>query len=129
MSFSKKILVVDDEQNAVEALAKILREDGYQVAVACTEEQAMSRLDESTFDCVITDLFLLRKSCNKLLNTLRSREPRIPVVLVTGHENVDRYVSEYPLEEMTRLSKPIQYDELKRAIAAIQARSGSGKQT
>jgi len=119
----KTVLVVDDEHNALVALAKILREDGYHVVVASTEEQAMSRLGKWTFDFVITDLFLLHTCCTKLLNKIRGFEPRIPVILTTAHGDVDRYVDESSLEGLVHLSKPIKYDELKRVIGKIEAQS------
>lgn len=116
----KTVLVVDDEHNALVALAEILREDGYHVVVASTEEQAMSHLGNWTFDFVITDLFLLHTCCTKLLNKIRGLEPRIPVILTTAHGDVDRYVDESSLEGLECLSKPIKYDELKRVIGKIE---------
>ena len=89
MPLPKKVLVVDDEHNALVALAKILREDGYQVVVASTEEQAIKRLKRWTFDFVITDLFLLHNCCIKLLDKLQGLKPSIPIILTTAHGDVD----------------------------------------
>jgi len=122
LSLAKTVLLVDDEHNALVALAKILREDGYNVVVAGTEEQALRRLKKWTFDFIITDLFLLHKSCINLLNKIKSLEAHTPVILTSGHENVDQYIEESDLGEMMCLSKPIKYDELKRMIEKIEAR-------
>jgi response regulator RpfG family c-di-GMP phosphodiesterase len=116
----KTVLVVDDEHNALVALAKILREDGYHVVVAATEEQALERLDHWTFDFIITDLFLLHHCCVNLLKKIKEMEPRIPVILTTAHGDVDRYIDESSLEGMIYLSKPIKYDELRDKIMAIE---------
>lgn len=121
---SKKVLVVDDERNALVALAKILKEDGYDVLVAGTEEQAMSLLNRWSFNFIITDLFLLRKSCVNLLNKIKGLEAPTPVILTSGHEDVARYVGELDLQGMMCLSKPIKYDELKRMIATIEDTGG-----
>ena len=120
---SKTVLVVDDEHNALVALAKILREDGYNVVVAANEEQALKRLNKWTFDFVITDLFLLRNCCINLLNKIKSLNRRIPIILTTAHGDIDRYIDESSLEGMMQLSKPIKYDELKRIIEEIEAES------
>jgi DNA-binding NtrC family response regulator len=119
----KRILVVDDEHNALVALAKILREDGYDVVVAANEEQALKRLNRWSFDLIITDLFLLHSCCIKLLNKINSVKHHVPVILMTAHENIGEYINEASLEGMTRLFKPIRYDELKRIIGGIEAES------
>lgn len=124
---SKRVLLVDDEHNALVALAKILREDGYNVVVAGTEEQAMKRLNHWSFDFIITDLFLLHKSCVNLLKKIKNLDERVPVILTSGHEDVDHYIGESNFSEMMRLSKPIKYDELKRLIGMIEAGGKSEK--
>jgi two-component system NtrC family response regulator len=119
----KRVLVVDDEHNALVALAKILREDGYNVVVAANEEQALKRISKRTFDLVITDLFLLHSCCINLLKKLKSLNHRIPTILTTAHGDISKYVDESNLEGMTLLSKPIKYDELKRILGTIEAES------
>lgn len=115
--------MVDDERNALVALAKILREDGYNVVVASNEEQAMNRLSRWTFDFIITDLFLLHSCCINLLNKIKSLKPRTPVILTTALGDVNQYLDQSSLEGMTCLYKPIKYDELKRIIGDIEAQS------
>jgi DNA-binding NtrC family response regulator len=117
----KTVLIVDDEHNALVALAKILREDGYNVVVAANEEQALKRLNKWNFDFVITDLFLLHSCCINLIKKIKGFKRRIPIILTTAHEDVSKYVDESSLEGMMQLSKPIQYDELKRIIGSIEA--------
>jgi len=124
---SKTVLVVDDEKNALVALAKILREDGYHVVVASTEEQALDRLNKWTFDFIITDLFLLKACCINLLNKIKSLKPYPPVILTTAHGDVNRYLDEASLDGILHLSKPIKYDELMRVIAQIESQSSKPK--
>lgn len=123
MGLGKRVLLVDDERNALVALAKILREDGYNVVVASTEEQAMHRLSRWRFDFVITDLFLLSGCCVNLLNKLKSIEPRIPVIVTTAHGDVNRYLEKISLDGMMCLFKPIKYNELMESIRAIEAQN------
>ena len=122
-----KALVVDDEHNALVALAKILLEDGHHVVVASNEEQAIDRLSRSAFDFVITDLFLVHGRCLKLLDKIKNLKTYTPVILTTGHENVSRYLDESSMEGMKFLSKPIKYEELKDTIAKIEAQSKEGR--
>lgn len=123
MASSKTVLLVDDERNALVALAKILREDGYHVVVASTEDQAMNRLSHWKFDLIITDLFLLKTCCVKLLSKIRNLKPHPPVILTTAHGDINRYLDETSLNGMLCLSKPIKYDELMRVIGTIEAQS------
>ena len=123
LASSKTVLLVDDEKNALVALAKILREDGYHVVVAATEEQALDRLNRWKFDFIITDLFLLKKSCVNLLNKIKTLKPITPVILVTAHGDVNRYLDEASLDGLLRLSKPIKYDELMRVISIVETQS------
>src|SRR5215831_10298262 len=58
----KKILLVDDEPDAVESMAAVLREDGYVVDCAGTAEDALERFRSETYHLLITDLFLPGKS-------------------------------------------------------------------
>ncbi len=83
----------------------------------------MERLGLSTFDLIITDLFLLHNCCIKLLDKIRSLKPRTPVILTTAHGDVDRYLDKTSLSGMFCLSKPINYDELKRIIGQIESQS------
>jgi DNA-binding NtrC family response regulator len=121
--------LVDDERNALVALAKILREDGYSVVVASTEEQAMHRLNRRKFDFIITDLFLLSGCCINLLNKIKSLKPRIPVIVTTAYGDVNRYLDESSLEGMVRLSKPIDYNELIKTIRRIEGQSAQMQRT
>ncbi|GAB4332745.1 MAG: hypothetical protein Kow0099_04520 [Candidatus Abyssubacteria bacterium] len=114
--------MVDDEHNALVALSKILREDGYDVFVASTEEQAMNRLKRWKFDFIITDLFLVRGFCVNLLNRIKGLRPHTPVILTTAHDDADQYLDGLSIEDMICLSKPIKYDELKRTIEIVEAR-------
>jgi len=117
--------LVDDEKNALIALAKILREDGYHVVMASTEEQALDRLSKGTFDFIITDLFLLKTCCVNLLKKIKTLRPATPVILTTAHGDVNRYLDESSLDGMLRLSKPINYDELMRVIGSIEAQDAN----
>ena len=122
---SKRILLVDDEENALVALAIILQEDGYDVVIAGTEEQAISRLDQWNFDFIITDLFLFRKSCLDFLNKIKSLDTRTPVILTSGHDSAERYIEESQPLDIMLLSKPIKYDELKRLIDTTKTNRGT----
>jgi DNA-binding NtrC family response regulator len=125
VAVSKRILLVDDEHNALVALEKILSEDGYKVVIAGTEEHAISQLSQWNFDLIITDLFLLHKSCKNLLNKIRGLKARIPVILTSGHGDLERYIEDPQTLDMTPLTKPIEYAKLKRLIGKIEARNES----
>src|SRR5262245_50808998 len=85
---SKKILVVDDEPDAVESMAAILREDGYTVETAGNAEDALERFRSETYHLLITDLFLPGKSGVDLTKAVHEGCPATAIVLITGHATV-----------------------------------------
>ena len=84
----KRILVVDDEPDAVESIAAILREDGYLVDTAATAEEALDRFRAETYHLLLTDLFLPGKSGVDLTKVVHEGCPATAIVLVTGHATV-----------------------------------------
>src|SRR5436853_7068988 len=81
----RKILIVDDEEEARSALAEMLREDGYLVDVAATAEDALERFRSETFHLLLTDLLLPGKSGVELTKLVHDACPATAIVLITGH--------------------------------------------
>jgi CheY-like chemotaxis protein len=87
-----RILVVDDDPDVVEYLSSFLEDEGYEVAVARDERSALAEVERCRPDVILIDVMLPGRSGLDLLVRLR-RDPRrseIPLVLVTGDDNVLR---------------------------------------
>ena len=120
-SAPKKILVVDDEPDAVETMAAILREDGYVVDTAGTAEDALERFRSETYHLVITDLFLPGKSGVDLTKAVHDGCPATAIVLITGHATVKTAVAALKRGASDYIKKPVNPKKLRERVAALLA--------
>src|SRR6266567_4964302 len=118
---SKKILVVDDEPDAVESMAAILREDGYAVETAPTAEEALEKFRSETYHLVITDLFLPGKSGVDLTKAVHEGCPATAIVLITGHATVKTAVAALKRGASDYIKKPVNPKKLRERVAALLA--------
>ncbi len=84
---SETVLVVEDEQPVRELLCRVLEGHGYAVVVAQNPGEALLISEKSgrEFDLVVTDVVMPHLSGHKLAERLRSAEPRLPILLISGH--------------------------------------------
>lgn len=116
MNTKPKILIVEDKDNEREALARLLRQEGYDVAQAQNPEQSMPYLDEA-IDLIISDLRMGENSGIDLLRFWKSRLPKTPVIMVTAHGDVGSAVEAMKLGAEDYLTKPVNPDELLMLVA------------
>src|SRR5256885_684912 len=90
---SKKVLVVDDDPETANGLTAILKDDGYQVDVVGSAEEALERFGVTTYHLLLTDLLLPGKSGVELTKTVHESAPATAIVLITGHATVKTAVS------------------------------------
>jgi signal transduction histidine kinase/CheY-like chemotaxis protein len=79
-----RILVVEDEGHMRELLKDILEREGCRVTLAREGHEALSLFDESEFDAIFTDLGMPGMSGWEFARSVRERDKRIPLVVVTG---------------------------------------------
>src|SRR5688572_10843738 len=118
----KKILVVDDEPDAVETMAAILREDGYVVDTAATAEEALERFQHETYHLLLTDLLLPGKSGVDLTKIVHENCPATAIVLITGHATVKTAVAALKRGASDYIRKPVNPKKLRERVAALLAR-------
>ncbi len=123
------VLLVDDDARTTQQLARMLRDDGYEVDVETDGVKARERLErEPTLDALVTDLQMPRASGASLARLARAQHEGLPVIVVTGYPNLA-----VPLEhEMTPppfvLTKPLVYEELYALLQGVdEARASAGK--
>jgi two-component system, sensor histidine kinase and response regulator len=83
----KKILVVDDDALVLSILSSLLSESHYEVETAENGKQALVILDDS-FDLLLSDLEMPEMSGLELLESLRKSKNNIPVVILTGNQEI-----------------------------------------
>jgi DNA-binding NtrC family response regulator len=79
------ILLVDDEEGYRELVARILTKAGYEVVQAADGIEALSLLEKSKIDLVISDILMPVLNGYALVARLRAKWPHMPVILTTGY--------------------------------------------
>jgi len=106
------ILVVDDERKMAQALQDGLEADGYSVRVAYTGEEGFYLIQAHAFDLAILDVMLPGHDGFEILDTLRRRGVRTPVLLLTSRDAVEDRVRGLDLGADDYLVKPFAFPEL-----------------
>jgi DNA-binding NtrC family response regulator len=86
------VLVVDDEPAIAEGLRLILEREGYAVETALSTAEAAERLDGRDFSVALVDLVLPDGDGIGLLRLVKSRNPDIEVIIMTGHGSISKAV-------------------------------------
>ena len=113
-----RVLVVDDEQSMRELLAIMLRQAGYEVAVADGGEAAVERLSKGeSFDLVVTDLRMRKVDGLAVLRAAKEFSPRTVVLVVTAFASTETAVEAMKLGAYDYVTKPFKLDELKLTVS------------
>jgi PAS domain S-box-containing protein len=114
----ERVLVVEDEENARQGLAEILRALGYDVVALGSGEEAGSLPHDPAFDALLTDMMLPGIAGGELARGLLNRWPRLKVVLMSGYTE-DEAVRRGAVSGRVRfLQKPFDMATLAREISA-----------
>ena len=101
------ILVLDDIQDAVNLISKILSKKGHTVHAFTEEDQAIAFAAENTIDLAIVDIKLKKKSGLEVLYWLKRKTPEMRVVMMTGYPTVETVREALRLGAEDYLLKPI----------------------
>lgn len=118
-----RVLVVDDDPDVLESMSETLatRLRGAVVAAAPDGAAALESIEEATPDFVLLDLAMPGLSGIELLAEIRRRAPSAAVFIVTGHGSGDQWSAARALGARRFLIKPIDMDEIVRAIRDLVA--------
>ena len=118
-----RVLVVEDEESFSDALAYMLRKEGFEVAVADTGPDALDQFDRSGADLVLLDLMLPGLPGTEVCRALRQRS-NVPVIMVTAKDSeIDKVVG-LELGADAYVTKPFSSRELVARIRAVLRRGG-----
>jgi DNA-binding NtrC family response regulator len=115
-----KILIADDEEEAIEVLNDFLSDIGHTVISATDGEQAVAKIRSETFDLVILDLKMPKISGEGVLEVINEVSPQTKVIITTGYS--DGGQTEARLDNPSIhafIEKPIDLEILSDCIAKI----------
>ena len=111
-SIKAKILVIDDDKVIQEGCNRILTGGGYDVETAFTGQEGFKKMEEETYDLVITDLKMPDISGMEVLKKIKNNDPDIGVIMITGYSTAETAVEAIKLGAFDYLPKPFTPDEL-----------------
>jgi DNA-binding NtrC family response regulator len=85
MKEDAKILVVDDEAVMRNLLLKILEQEGYQIVLTSSYNEAMAELEKENFELILADVKMPGKTGFDLLKEVKQRWPQTGVIMMTGY--------------------------------------------
>ncbi|HEX4451595.1 MAG TPA: sigma-54 dependent transcriptional regulator [Kofleriaceae bacterium] len=104
------VLLVDDEPGVLFTLSELLHERGHKVVTARSGVEALTKLDEA--EAVLTDLSMPKMDGLELMAQIGSRDPQLPVILLTAHGSERVAVAAMKQGAYDYLSKPFDIDEV-----------------
>jgi len=112
----ERILVVDDEENMVHFLTKLLRAEGFVVEGTGTGEAALDRLRDAPFELVLTDLKLPDTDGIEILKAARELHPETVVVLITAHGTIESAIEAMRAGAYDYVTKPFRASEILQVV-------------
>jgi len=106
------ILVIDDEAGIRESLEVLLSLEGYSPRMAADGEEGLRMLEHDTFDLVLLDLALPRRSGLELLPEIKEQHPDLPVIMITAYGSVDNVVEAIRAGAENFIQKPWDNEKL-----------------
>jgi two-component system nitrogen regulation response regulator NtrX len=123
------ILIIDDEQDIRQLLTEILEDEGYRASQAAHSEAALSKIEKDKPSLIILDIWLDNSDMDgmEILEHVRGSYPEIPVIMISGHGNIEMAVKAMKLGAFEFVEKPFNSDHLllliERAVEANKLKS------
>ncbi|MCK5431544.1 MAG: sigma-54-dependent Fis family transcriptional regulator, partial [Gammaproteobacteria bacterium] len=127
MNKQYRLLVVDDELSMLMLLETILKKEGFDVQTATSGEEALGKMKINTPNMVITDLFMDGMNGMQLMESIHSKTPLLPVVILSGQAQIRDAVKATHLGSSAFITKPIDRDKLVEQISRILNISANSK--
>ncbi|WP_260922111.1 sigma-54-dependent transcriptional regulator [Novosphingobium sp. 9] len=108
------ILIVDDERDIRELVAGVLSDEGYECRTAGDSVAALAAVDARRPSLVLLDVWLHGSPMDglEILDAIKAREPELPVIIFSGHGNIDTAVAAISRGAMDFIEKPFEAERL-----------------
>src|ERR687892_1831505 len=109
-----EVLVVDDEADIRELVSGVLEDEGYAVRTAADSTQTLDAVEERRPSMVLLDVWLQGSRLDglQLLQEIKRRDPTLPVLMISGHGNLDTAVAAIREGAVDFIEKPFKADRL-----------------
>ncbi len=117
----KTILIVDDEDGVRESVREVLSDEGYRVVDTADGTRVLEMIRDEKPELVLLDIWMPQVDGIGLLKEIKSQEPDINVVMVSGHGNIHTAVTATKFGAFDFIEKPVSLDGL---LATVQRALG-----
>ncbi|MBN8588561.1 MAG: sigma-54-dependent Fis family transcriptional regulator [Rhodothermia bacterium] len=124
MATLKHLLIVDDERAIRRTLREILEFEGYAIDEAEDGVAALEKMRKGRYDMALLDIKMPKMDGLEVLKTIASEQPELPIVMISGHGNVETAVESTRLGAVDFLEKP---PDLNRLLVTIRNALVRGK--
>jgi two-component system nitrogen regulation response regulator NtrX len=109
-----EVLVVDDEADIRELVSGVLEDEGYTVRTAANSDQTLDAFEERRPSMVLLDVWLQGSKLDglQLLQEIKGRDPTIPILMISGHGNLDTAVAAVREGAVDFIEKPFEAERL-----------------
>ena len=118
------VMIVDDEEGIRETLSGILEDEGYESITASSGEEAVKKAKETTPDVVLLDIWLPGMDGIATLKELKENHPAVPVIMISGHANIEIAVKATKMGAYDLLEKPLSIGKVLLAVVRALEKRG-----
>ena len=110
----KRILIIDDEKDIRDSISGILNDEGYNSVTAKNSQEALIKINDNTFDIIILDVWLNDSELDgiQLLKEIKKINAEIPVLIISGHGNIEIAVDAIKNGAYEFIEKPFSSERL-----------------
>ena len=120
------ILLIEDEDSIRRVLKKVLQEDNqsYKFTEATDGQEGISTIKKQEFDLILCDIKMPKKDGIEVLDFIRNHTPTTPVVMISGHGNLETAVKAMRMGAFDYISKPPDLNHLLSTVrSALQSKT------
>jgi len=111
---SKEILIIDDNADIRNIINDLINDAGYKTRLATNYSQALNEIDKKLPDVAIIDVKLDKGDNDglELLSHIKTKDKNIPVIIITGHANVEMAIKALKVGAFEFIEKPFNQERL-----------------
>lgn len=125
MSDTKRILIVDDEENIRNLLQKVLSKAGYKIFLAEDGESALNIIMKTNIDIVITDIKMPKMNGIELMEKARNIEPELEFIIMTAYATLETAINALKMGARDYITKPFDIEEVISSVKRISETLGN----
>jgi len=119
---TEKVLIVDDEQDFLDALSERMRARDMEVTTSTSATDALKKAEKGSYDAIVLDLMMPEMDGLEALQEIKKNNPDLQVILLTGHATVEKGIEAMKLGATDFLEKPADLKTLTEKIKNAHAK-------